>query len=292
MLFQPSLRYPFRLAASCCGVALLTLMPLCARKALPRSFVGAQTSNPLNVRVAAHGSLPAEGSSPVANWRDSLGDGFPDSARLEGTGDRENFARWFTFLAETQYYAPTLWADAEVRDCAALARFAFRNALQAHSTEWKEHAGLPYDPGFGDVAKYHYPFGPLGEKLFRTQPGPLGPDDLRQGAFMEFADSAKLLRYNTFLISRDLRAAQPGDLLFFHQAVEHEPFHTMIYVGRSHYQPQGTDWIVYHTGDIDGRRGEIRAMRAGTLIEHPDLRWRPLLSNPNFLGVYRWEILR
>jgi uncharacterized protein YfaT (DUF1175 family) len=109
---------------------------------------------------------------------------------------------------------------------------------------------------------------------------------------VEFADSATLLRYNTYLISRDVRAAQPGDLLFFHQSVQREPFHTMLFVGKSYYQPQGTDWIVYHTGDLNGQRGEIREVQTGTLLEHPDLHWRPLLNNPNFLGIYRLEILR
>jgi hypothetical protein len=28
------------------------------------------------------------------------------------------------------------------------------------------------------------------------------------------------------------------------------------------------------------------------LLDHPDARWRPINSNPNFLGVYRWNILR
>jgi uncharacterized protein YfaT (DUF1175 family) len=28
------------------------------------------------------------------------------------------------------------------------------------------------------------------------------------------------------------------------------------------------------------------------LLHHPDPRWRPEPSNPNFLGVYRWNILR
>ena len=32
--------------------------------------------------------------------------------------------------------------------------------------------------------------------------------------------------------------------------------------------------------------------QAETLLEHPDLHWRPLAGNPNFLGVYRLEILR
>jgi len=27
-------------------------------------------------------------------------------------------------------------------------------------------------------------------------------------------------------------------------------------------------------------------------LHHPDARWRPLPENTNFLGVYRWNILR
>jgi uncharacterized protein YfaT (DUF1175 family) len=254
--------------------------------------------------VLRHGPMLAESSGsanalPGASaasrgtiWQDSLGDGFPDSVRLDSVQDRENFTRWFTFLAETQYYAPTPQTREEVQDCAALVRFAYRNSLVAHSPAWREDAGLPYDPGFGDIAKYHHPYGQLGRALFRTRPGPASQGDLAQGAFEEFADSATLLRYNTYAISRDVRAAQPGDLLFFHQSVQSEPFHSMVFVGKSYYQPQGSDWIVYHTGDMNGRRGEIREVRAGTLLEHPDLHWRPLRNNPNFLGVYRLEILR
>jgi hypothetical protein len=221
-----------------------------------------------------------------------LGDGFPDSARLESAQDRSNFLQWLTFLAETQYYAPGPSAPGEVQDCAALIRFAYRNSLMAHTAAWRDEAGLPFDPGFGDIAQFNYPYGPLGRALFRTRPGPADSTDLARGAFAEFADSSTLLRYNTFPVARDLRAARPGDLLFFHQAVVREPFHTMLFVGRSYYQPQGSDWIVYHTGDIDGHRGEIREVRAAILLEHPDPHWRPLASNPNFLGVYRWEILR
>jgi uncharacterized protein len=235
-----------------------------------------------------HRAVAATGPS----WHDSQGDGFPDGARLDTALDRENFTRWFTYLAETQYYSTSPKSREEIQDCAALVRYAYRNSLAAHSPSWRENASLPYDPGFGDVAKYQYPHGPLGRALFRSRPGPLRADDLTQGAFVEFADSATLLRYNAYRISRDVRAAQPGDLLFFHHAVQREPFHTMLFVGKSHYQQRGSDWIVYHTGDIDGHRGEIREVQTATLLAHPDLHWRPLLNNPNFLGVYRLAILR
>ena len=283
-------------------IALLALLPVTAALVSSRRSVHAEGSDTPRVAPSfsaapAAPSLPSRqalkgGTKIEDSWHDSLGDGFPDSARLEIRNDRETFLRWFTFLAESQYYAPSAQAREEIQDCAALIRFAYRNALAAHSPAWREAAGLPFDPGFGDVAKFNYPRGPLGRSLFRITPGPAESHDLEQGAFAEFADSATLLRYNAFPVSRELRAAQAGDLLFFHQATQHEPFHTMLFVGRSYYQPRGTDWIVYHTGDLEGHRGEVRAVRAETLLRHPNQYWRPVASNPSFLGIYRLEILR
>jgi len=272
------------------GVALLALLLAGASLVLLRRSVLAESSR--RTIVGVHALNTVGGAAPGLLWHNSLGDGYPDGARLDSAQDRENFTRWFTFLAETQYYSASPRTQGEVQDCAALVRFAYRNSLVAHSPAWRQDAALPYDPGFGDITKYHYPYGPLGRALFRSRPGPISADDLAQGAFVEFADSATLLRYNTYLISRDIRAAAPGDLLFFHQSVQREPLHTMLFVGKSYYQQQGSDWIVYHTGDMDGHRGEVREVQTGTLLEHPDLHWRPRLNNPNFLGVYRLEILR
>ena len=266
------------------GAGVMALMLLCASVVFRHGPVLAESSR------SADAMPNGRGVSSEPAWHDSRGDGFPDSARLDRIQDRENFTRWFTFLAETQYYAPR--PRKEIQDCAALIRFACRNSVVVPSPAWHDGAGLRADPGFGDITKYHYPYGPLGRALFRTRPGPAAPGDLEREAFGEFADSVTLLSYNTYLISRDIRAAQPGDLLFFHQSVQREPFHTMLFVGRSYYQPQGADWIVYHTGDLNGHRGEIREVQTGTLLEHPDLHWRPLLNNPSFLGVYRLEILR
>jgi uncharacterized protein len=271
------------------GVSLLALAAV-AGIAFVHSSVLAHASRRQTIQTPAVANS-ADASSRRA-WHDGLGDGFPDGARLDTAQDRENFTRWFTYLAETQYYATSPKSREEVQDCAALIRYAYRNSLAAHSPAWRVDASLPYDPGFGDVAKYQYPHGPLGQALFRSRPGPLKADDLAQGAFVEFADSATLLRYNTYRIARDIRAAQPGDLLFFHQSVQREPFHTMLFVGKSHFQHHGSGWIVYHTGDIDGHRGEVREVETTTLLAHPDLHWRPLLENPSFLGVYRLAILR
>jgi len=272
-------------------VALLVLLPVIAGVTLgrrpPRAEVAAGASDVSSANGPSGSTLLRDNS-----WHDSLGDGFPDSARLETTSDRETFLHWFTFLAESQYYAPSKQAQGEIQDCAALIRFAYRNALMAHTSAWRESAGLLFDPGFGDVAKFNYPYGPLGRALFRVRRGPAEPGDEGLGAFAEFADSATLLRYNTFPVAHDLRAARPGDLLFFHQTTQREPFHTMLFVGNSYYQPQGSDWIVYHTGDLEGRHGELRAVPAETLVAHPDQRWRPLANNPSYLGVFRLEIVR
>ena len=41
---------------------------------------------------------------------------------------------WFTYLAEAQYHAPAL--PPEITDCAALLRFAYREALREHDGRW------------------------------------------------------------------------------------------------------------------------------------------------------------
>jgi uncharacterized protein YfaT (DUF1175 family) len=71
----------------------------------------------------------------------------------------------------------------------------------------------------------------------------------------------------------------------------------MVFVGRSQWPSDpvtenANDIVVYHTGPIDGHRGEMRRLRLSELLRHPSPRWRPVLGNSNFLGVYRWNILR
>ena len=84
---------------------------------------------------------------------------------------------------------------------------------------------------------------------------------------------------------------RPGDLLYFHQPGQREPDHLMVFVGRSHFETDGDDWVVYHTGPLDGGPGEVRKVRLSTLAQHPAPRWRPLASNPSFVGVFRLAML-
>jgi uncharacterized protein len=254
----------------------------------------------------ARATEPAAASAPAtraftAGEHDSLHDGFPDAARILRPEDRATFVRWLTFLGEAQYYAPSTEARGEIHDCAGLIRFAFRNALMTHTSAWRRSvlaaqpgvaARIENEANFGDLQEFTYPDWVLGTDLFRTGAGPLAPGDLANGSFAQFADAATLLHFNTFFISRDVRAASPGDLFFYYQPGQHEAYHSMLFVGPSYFQPQGADWVVYHTGDINGQAGQVREVEVGMLMKIPDPRWRPLASNPRFLGVYRFELLR
>jgi len=223
---------------------------------------------------------------------DSAGDGMPDFLRLDDSHDRHAFRRWFTWLAEAQYFQSTASRPLEITDCAALVRYAYREALHRHDSAWANSAGLRVVPALDSIEKYEYPFTPLAASLFRTTPGPYAPDDAANGAFRQFADAETLWRYNASVFSRDLDRAQPGDLLFFRQPEGREPFHTMIYLGQSQLHPDGERYILYHTGPTGRDPGEIRRLTVDDLLRFPQAEWRPVASNSSFLGVARWNILR
>ncbi|HVZ19191.1 MAG TPA: DUF1175 domain-containing protein, partial [Terriglobales bacterium] len=221
---------------------------------------------------------------------DEFGDGTPDFLRLD-EADRQSFRRWFTFLAESTYVQDPKNRPTEVADCAALIRYAYREALKSHEGSWANDLHLPATPKAASIQKYQYPYTPLAANLFRVEPGPFTPRDLSSKAFAEFADAETLRRFNTYFVSRDLSAARPGDLIFYRQSGEHSPFHSMIYLGHSYFS-DGDQWVIYHTGPAGKDPGEIRRVTIDDLKQHPDARWRPVPQNPAFLGVYRWNILR
>lgn len=225
---------------------------------------------------------------------DTYSDGTPDFLRLHTAQDRQAFRAWFTAIAENQADLPPAQLAPEINDCAALLRFAYREALHAHDESWlSSHALQSSAPS---IRQYAYPQTPLGANLFRVRPGPFLPQDLDNGSFAQFADAQTLMQDNTYLVGRDLRLARPGDLIFYRQLEQdspydvpgtlqyHSPFHSMIFCGEK--------GVVYHTGPINHGKGEMRRLLLSDLLHHPDARWRPLKENGNFLGVYRWNILR
>lgn len=199
--------------------------------------------------------------------------------RLADESDRAAFRAWFVLLADSQFVRPA----PEVIDCAALVRFAFRESLRAHNPEWLRQVGLPFTPQFPDVRSAPRP-GPDGWPLFRTSTG-----DAQ--SYAEFADARTLIRFNTRARGKEIDAAQPGDLLYYYQRDQRQPDHLMIVVGRSLFEGEGDDWVVYHTGPIGDEPGEVRKVRLKDLLRHPAPRWRPDATNPAFVGVFRLSLL-
>lgn len=235
-------------------------------------------------------------------WSDTDADGIPDAAELHSYNDRNNFRRWFTVIAEMQFYQFSPQWSEEQRDCAGLVRFAWREALRRHDRIWLQGMSATYG-GFEavapDVKAVSLEKNPLGEKLFRTEFGAFAEGDQDNGRFSEFADAKTLKNFNTVFITRDrqpgekLNTIQTGDLIFFHQPwVQKFPYHVMIFLGESRQSDEGgNDWVVYHTGSSPDDKGEMKKVRLSVLDHHPNPRWRPIASNRNFLGFYRLKIL-
>jgi uncharacterized protein len=244
------------------------------------------------LRVTAPGFTPQQiALQTTLDTGDAIGDGTPDFLRLHDPADRAAFRRWFTLLAESQYYRGKNLPP-EIDDCAALLRFAYREALREHNAAWAQARSLPAPAPAVDVRQYQYPYTPLAAALFRVRGGSFAAGDLSDGAFAQFADVDTIRRYNTFLVGRDFSRARPGDLLFFRQDGQKMPFHAMIFLGRSQIESGNEQFVIYHTGPDGKSPGEIRRWSVAELVNYPEARWRPIPSNPSFLGIYRWNILR
>ncbi len=224
---------------------------------------------------------------------DSDNDGIPDASELRSFSDREQFRRAFTGIAEMEFYRISDQWNAEQRDCAGLVRFAWREALRRHDRAWFQKMGPGYEDLAADVPVNYMERGSLGEKLFRTDFGAYKTTDLKETKFSEFADARTLKNFNSRFISRDRHLAQPGDLLFYHQPwVQKFPYHVMIFVGESRIVTAETrGWVIYHTGATAVDEGTVKKVELSVLDQHPNKRWRPVQSNPNFLGFYRLKIL-
>ncbi len=217
--------------------------------------------------------------------------------RLADESDRAAFRAWYVFLADAQFYRTT----ADVDDCAALVRYAYREALRPHTPEWVRLARLPLTPAYPDVR--HRPTGSAdGWPLFKVSDDASAP-------LAEFANARTIIGYNTRLVSRDAHALRPGHLIYFRQPHQDSPDHLMVFVGRSLFEPEGVDWIVYHTGPSDphpsvrstddaaapdrasqANAGEVRKVRLADLLRHPSPHWRPVPDNPNFVGIFALSV--
>jgi uncharacterized protein YfaT (DUF1175 family) len=249
-------------------------------------------SRSANSRISPVPSPATTTRSETNSAADLDHDGLPDVAELRTFNDRENFRRWFTWIAEMQFYKLSNEWNPEQRDCAGLVRFAWREALRTHDRAWHQKMGETCQPIAPDVS-VKVDSEPLNGKLFRVATGSYNSSDLADGKFSEFADGQTLKHFNTTFVSRDRKQARPGDLLFFYQPyVQKFPYHVMLFIGEVYIANEGAhDWVVYHTGAAPENGGEVKKVRLAVLDSHPNKRWRPLITNPNFLGFYRLKLL-
>jgi len=295
MLQPPQMRAPLKRWLALAGVVIASTTALAWSLSRPHH------SNKIEATATAlrpsDASLGQPSNSPSSNRSeqiDSDNDGIPNVIELRSFQDRDSFRRWFTAIAETQFYQLSDAWTAEQRDCAGLARFAMREALRHHDRLWFQKMGPAYQTVAPDVKSFDLDHNPFGEKIFRTDFGSFSDTDLRNGRFSEFADARTLKNFNVVFVSRDRREAQPGDLLFYYQPwVQKFPYHVMIFLGQAHIAGNGTqDWVVYHTGSSPTDEGTVKKVELSVLDHHPDPRWRPVERNKNFLGFYRLKILQ
>lgn len=178
-------------------------------------------------------------------------------------------------LLQAKQLSP-LW-EAKQRDCAGLVRFAYRTALEQRDAKRTAKLGIPSKlnlPSLSEQARQLFPEYP---KIWQT-----GPDH-----FGYFADAETLLGYNFRFKSKEIAAAQSGDLLVYQKPlINDEPYHLMLFAhGRAE------NLAVYHNG-AQGDDAQVRVVRIRELLESPDPIWIPRAENPYFLGVYEWNHLR
>jgi uncharacterized protein YfaT (DUF1175 family) len=284
--------------ALCCLLLACVALAGCGGASAARATTGTRSVETLKTETTKGEALKNDSTSAtnavIVGSVDADADGIPDAAELASFNDRENFRKWFTGIAEQQFYeASKEWNESQ-RDCAGLVRFAWREALRAHDRKWLARMGANYEAFAPDVRAYTLDTSPLGEKLFRTTFGSFRESDLKDDTFSEFADARTLKEFNATFVSRERGAARAGDLLFFYQPhAPKYPYHVMIFLGTARTDDEGAnDWVVYHTGASPSDKGTVKKVRLAVLDQHPDARWRPLASNRNFLGFYRLKILQ
>lgn len=155
--------------------------------------------------------------------------------------DETAFRRWFTFLAESRYYARKPLA--EVADGWSLIRWASRLALARHDAAWSRSLELPVFPVMPAV---------------RVVPSE---------------------SFTPVFVSRDVAAAQPGDLLLFRNTGLSAS--VMVYIGRSQVVPSPQRWVIYLTA------GSTHKVSVDKLLADPSPDWHPVAENPEFSGVWR-----
>ncbi len=187
---------------------------------------------------------------------------------LEGE-DIYRFRKWFTNIALSIYK----FHPEKIVDCGDLVRISYREALKKHDKTWLRNFGGLFLPTIEDISSFNYPNIPeVGVKIFA----------LSDSTYSTWVSTRYIFKYNVFFIGKELKNLRSGDLIFFYQ--HRSDYHVMIYL-----YINGRGYVIYHTG---GDNGELRLIPLEFFLNFPSAKWRIKPDNPNFLGFYRFKLLK
>ncbi len=107
--------------------------------------------------------------------------------------------------------------------------------------------------------------------------------------YSSFADVKNLILYNTFFLGKDKNKInlESGDLLFFYNPKQKLPYHSMVYL-----KIEGKEYLIYHTGPSEESPGELKLISYHSIFKVKNPAFLPIEKNDNFLGFFRWKILK
>ena len=189
--------------------------------------------------------------------------------RLADETDRAAFRGWFVLLADAAFYRP----PPEVVDCAALVRYAMREALRPHTAEWLRLARLPVAPALPEVQRGDPSPSTAGCRCSASPRTPLprwrsSPMRARWSAGTRGSSRARS------------RTRAPGTCCTIASSNNASRTISWSSSGPSQLDRSADDFLVYHTGPDDQGPGEIRKVRMADLLQHPAPRWRPGAVQP------------
>ena len=187
-----------------------------------------------SLRVSADGiSAGKIEVSTAPDFSDSFGDGTPDFLRLHDAADRRGIPRWFTLLAESQYYREPQASgrDRRLRRSAALQ--LPRSAAPARLRLGQQHGTA------GDVcarvkfASITIRYTPLGAAMFRVRDGSFVSDDLSDGSVRRVCRCQDpLARQHLQCGTRPRPRSSRRPAVLSPVGRSHLRYHAMIFVGR------------------------------------------------------------
>jgi uncharacterized protein YfaT (DUF1175 family) len=213
---------------------------------------------------------PGTESSNRTELIDSDNDGIPDAMELRTFQDRDSFRRWFTAIAETQFYQLSDQWNAEQRDCAGLARFAIREALRHHDRIWFQKMGPAYQTVAPDVKSFDLDHNSFGEKIFRTDFGSFRRNRHSQRPVFRIRRRSHAEEFQRRVRqSRSARSSARGSsLLLPTMGPEVSVSRDDLFWAGAYCNNGAQDWVVYHTGSSPSTK-EREEGRAFSARSHP-----------------------